>query len=85
MLLLVPNIPLLGQQVWKVLMIFLPVYLGIAIKWMIFSSKYLSTSLAELLVFLFFEPAAIKPNNLDFLARVSFSSYGVVLLLSSSH
>ena len=34
---------------------------------MISSSKYLSTSQAHFLDFLFFEPAVIKTNNLSFL------------------
>ena len=58
---------------------------GTLSKWMISSSKYHFTFLAELLGFLFVEPAAIKPNNLDFLARISFSSSVLVLLLSLSH
>ena len=37
---------------------------GSSSKWIISSLKYLSISLTELLGFLFFEPAAIKPNNL---------------------
>ena len=47
---------------------------GSSSKWMMSSSKYLSTSFTELLGFFFFEPAAIKPNNLGFLERILFSS-----------